>query len=570
MNSGNLRAESEKPERNKLPVKLEIEESFDEEEHSPLNKRYKLSSPFHQQWSLGIDTFPVPPLQYNLLNEPSPLGLRLKKSPSLLDLIQMKLGQGNTSTLGNLHYENLELGRKDLKSIAASGTDKLKASNFPASLLRIGKWECVSRYEGDLVAKCYFAKHKIVWEVLDGGLKNKMEIQWSDIVSLNAYYPDNGPGTLDIVLTRQPLFFRETNPQPRKHTLWQATADFTGGEASLHRRHFLQCPQGLLGKHFEKLIQCDPRLNLLSRQPEIMLDSPYFDPRASIFEDPDESKCHGFDPLTSACGSTVSGLQDAASPSVAQSSSAKSELWDPVGRAPEHLSMQIPSPSSGAKSELWDPVSRAPEYLSMQIPSPSSVMDTHGIEENRSSEIEESRELSNMDQFKVPGLHPSMSMSDLVSHIGHCISGQVTSGNPLLSGEGLRNSNMLEDITQYLLSDSQLTSASDEQSLMSRVNSFCCLLQKDPATVQNLQLNCEDGLHEPDDGTNDQSNTTYESESESEVTGCSPAPEGESTNDVSGCKKTLAISRKDSFGELLLSLPRIASLSQLLVQHPRR
>lgn len=57
-----------------------------------------------------------------------------------------------------------------------------------------------SRYEGDLVAKCYFAKHKLVWEVLDGGLKNKIEIQWSDIMALKANYSDDGPGTLDVVV----------------------------------------------------------------------------------------------------------------------------------------------------------------------------------------------------------------------------------------------------------------------------------------------------------------------------------------------------------------------------------
>lgn len=38
-----------------------------------------------------------------------------------------------------------------------------------------------------------------------------------------------------LKLARQPLFFREINPQPKKHTLWQATADFTGGEASKYR-----------------------------------------------------------------------------------------------------------------------------------------------------------------------------------------------------------------------------------------------------------------------------------------------------------------------------------------------
>jgi hypothetical protein len=50
------------------------------------------------------------------------------------------------------------------------------------------------------VAKCYYAKHKLVWEVLDGSLKNKIEIQWSDILAIKANYPDDGPGTLDVVV----------------------------------------------------------------------------------------------------------------------------------------------------------------------------------------------------------------------------------------------------------------------------------------------------------------------------------------------------------------------------------
>jgi hypothetical protein len=52
------------------------------------------------------------------------------------------------------------------------------------------------------VAKCYFMKHKLVWEVLDGSLKNKIEIQWSDIVAIKANYPDDEPGTLDVVVSR--------------------------------------------------------------------------------------------------------------------------------------------------------------------------------------------------------------------------------------------------------------------------------------------------------------------------------------------------------------------------------
>lgn len=67
----------------------------------------------------------------NPLDEPSPLGLRLKKSPSLLDLIQMKLSQQNTI-------------KKDHKATSSTATDKLKASNFPASLLKIGSWEVLT------------------------------------------------------------------------------------------------------------------------------------------------------------------------------------------------------------------------------------------------------------------------------------------------------------------------------------------------------------------------------------------------------------------------------------------
>lgn len=56
------------------------------------------------------------------------------------------------------------------------------------------------------MAKCYFAKHKLVWEVLDGSLKNKIEIQWSDIVAIKASYPDDGPGTLNVVVMYLSLF----------------------------------------------------------------------------------------------------------------------------------------------------------------------------------------------------------------------------------------------------------------------------------------------------------------------------------------------------------------------------
>ncbi|XP_044464320.1 uncharacterized protein LOC123194889 isoform X2 [Mangifera indica] len=512
--------------RNMVPVKLEIVEDSLEEEHGPLNKRSKPSSTLQQQqWSAwnndsNDDAYPIPPSQYNPLDEPSPLGLQLRKSPSLLDLIQMRLSQAPEN--------NLNPGAKETKAVAApssGATDKLKASNFPALLLRIGNWEYKSRYEGDLVAKCYFAKHKLVWEVLEGGLKSKIEIQWSDIMALKANCPDNGLGTLNVVLARQPLFFRETNPQPRKHTLWQATADFTDGQASIHRQHFLQCQQGLLDKHFEKLIQCDMRLNFLSRQPEINLDSPYFESRALICDNPDESKG---DPVETTQGSRITGLQNLPSPVAANSPSFDIERGEPSGIGSENMSREAPSPSSG-----------------------SGLCEVN------------SKGMRNWDQIKVPGLHPSMSMSDFMNHIENCLSDKITDRNQPVEGSDYRE--LLEDIAQYLLSDTQLTTASDEKSLMSRVNSLCCLLQNEPGAAQNFQANGEssDGRPNDENGKNVQlhisSEPLYDNKNGDEM----KTPEV-GAKDFSGSKPATGMSRKDSFSELLLHLPRIASLPKFL------
>ncbi|XP_071692803.1 uncharacterized protein [Rutidosis leptorrhynchoides] len=493
------------------PVKREITDEFnqyDDQQFVHLNKRSK-----HQDFGMG--SFPVSPAQFNPLDEPSPLGLRLRKSPSLLDLIQMRLSEGHASKFG----ADVKKGNKN---IAASGaTDKLKASNFPASLLKIGTWEYKSRYEGDLVAKCYFAKHKLVWEVLDGGLKNKIEIQWSDIMVLKATYPDDGPGTLDVVLTRQPLFFRETNPQPRKHTLWQATADFTGGQASLHRRHYLQCPQGLLGKHFEKLIQCDPRLSFLSQQEEIELESPLFEPRTSVFDDPNEPSQYDISRVGPAA---IFDLHKTVSPSRGQSSSSRSELHDPAGR---------------------------PAEFSREAPSPSSVMDTSAIEGIRRVGTDGTKGVSHWDQIKVPGIQPSMSMSDLVNHIENRITDQRTSSNHPLSREEKESLEILEDISRCLFNDGQYgsSSASDEKSVLSKVNSLCCLLQKDPKTFQDLEPKTENG--------NGNGKCCYDQKPVFETIGEKEVWEGGDDSN-----RGTEMSRKDSVGELLLNLPRIASLPQ--------
>lgn len=71
--------------------------------------------------------------KFNLLEEPSPLGLSLRKSPSLQELIQMRLSQSGDDTNSCVKKESMSIG-------VGTG-EKLKASNFPATVLRIGQWE---------------------------------------------------------------------------------------------------------------------------------------------------------------------------------------------------------------------------------------------------------------------------------------------------------------------------------------------------------------------------------------------------------------------------------------------
>ncbi|KAH9603807.1 hypothetical protein KSS87_016947 [Heliosperma pusillum] len=80
----------------------------------------------------------------------------------------------------------------------------------------------------------------------------------------------------NLPLERSPLFFNEVNPQPRKHTNWEQTNDFTNNQASLNRKHTLEFAPGILEKHFDKIIQADPKLHRLSQQSWPNHISPYF------------------------------------------------------------------------------------------------------------------------------------------------------------------------------------------------------------------------------------------------------------------------------------------------------
>ncbi|MFQ6662423.1 hypothetical protein Gotur_030265 [Gossypium turneri] len=208
------------------------------------------------------------------------LGLKLSKTPDFLEKLQ-KLTQQQLQNSNVRQQPNSNVGRGSIsatpksKDVFLQTINKIKAENFPISLLKIGSWQRVSRNEGDLVGKCYFSKKKLVWEFLENGLKSKIEIQWTDITSMKVSMPENQPAVLEIELNQPPTFHHEIDPQPRKHTQWRLVPDFTGGQALTYRRHHLRCPPGLLNKPLEKLLNSDNRLLQLIQQ-GFPTKSPYF------------------------------------------------------------------------------------------------------------------------------------------------------------------------------------------------------------------------------------------------------------------------------------------------------
>lgn len=179
------------------------------------------------------------------------------------------------------------------------------------------------------------------------------------------------------------------------------------------------------------------------------------------------------------------------------------------------------------------------------------------IEENGRIRSKGRKRLSDLNQMEMPGLNSSVSMSNLVSHIGDCLSEQTSSCNPTFASNEPPSKDIVEQVSQYLFNDAQLTSASDERFIMSRVSSLCCLLQNEPERAQNLQLKNTTGNRR----TGKSSPIAASCESKTAVDFLTVKNE---TEDVSSCRHPPVMSRKDSVGELLLNLPRIGSLPQFL------
>ncbi|CAA7015893.1 unnamed protein product [Microthlaspi erraticum] len=191
-----------------------------------------------------------------------PLNLPLTKTPEFLAKIQAILNEYYPCP----HQQTLPHVTEDTTTLTLpesyKSSEKPKALNFPVSKITVGQWTHTAVYPDDLKAKFYFAKRKLMWEILDNveqvpRLKRKMEIHWADVLSLKTtFHSDNETGTLEVELGRRPTFFVETNLQAGKQTKWiKMDQDFTLNQsASKFRRHTLDFAPGVLQKNFEKLV----------------------------------------------------------------------------------------------------------------------------------------------------------------------------------------------------------------------------------------------------------------------------------------------------------------------------
>lgn len=557
-------------------VKIEVDETA-AEECSQRHKRTK----YYLQGSPVTSTTISQVLSLHPLEEPSPLGLTLKKTPSFIELIQMNLSQRDSVVPLVVDNSSAEVGRmKDPKCLAGPAiVDKHKASNFPASVLRIGSWERISRYEGDLVAKCYYAKRKLVWEVLEGGLKSKIEVQWSDITSLKAIFPDNEPGTLEIEVSRPPLFFRETDPQPRKHTVWQATSDITGGQASICRRHLLQFAQGILERHYEKLLQCDHRLNLLSKEGIMGGNSPYFDSSGAVFQDQNEHTCYG-------------AAHEHKSYLFPQFDHSKDNYLPPFSSLSDTGTVRV-SPLV-QKNEYLELDGRVLDCVPQDTPSPCSVMDSRASEESGISDADDLHVnvTAKCEQIRFAAPYGGLGnqSSDLLSpksmdtSVNQTVSGssEIRCANisvPIGEEAWQANKKMLDDIAQHLLSDSLLSAGCDEQKVIARVNSMHSLLEKDVSTTHASNENTESlensgaghGLGRLVKGENEEQVCEINDDMTEAVFSRDDRIKSQVNvmeDGYTDCKPSTGIARQDSLADLLVNIPRIASFHHLFVHSP--
>ncbi|XP_022968779.1 uncharacterized protein LOC111467912 [Cucurbita maxima] len=161
-------------------------------------------------------------------------------------------------------------------SSSSSELPQLVFNGILALFLRVGSWQVVPKNDGDLVLKFDYRNKKVTWEIVrEGPSKHKIEIDWSNIIGIEAAIEDHRQGILQLELQKPPRFYKEIESKPHKQPKWADESDFTDGRASLNRRYFAVFSPGVLGTHYKRLMK-NKHLLEVSQKSFPTTQSPYF------------------------------------------------------------------------------------------------------------------------------------------------------------------------------------------------------------------------------------------------------------------------------------------------------
>jgi hypothetical protein len=131
---------------------------------------------------------------------------------------------------------------------------------IPALLLQLGRWQKFSSFPGDLVASLSFQSRQFAWEIFaNASLMYKVLVPFDLIESLGLQMLPNGIHVLAMDLKSEPHYFTAVL-HPHGPNVWSKSTDFTGGFATMNRRHVIYFPEGGIISPMRKLLNLDPHI----------------------------------------------------------------------------------------------------------------------------------------------------------------------------------------------------------------------------------------------------------------------------------------------------------------------
>lgn len=169
-------------------------------------------------------------------------------------------------------------------SLACS--DRIRYSNVPVLMLKVGNWHKGTMFGGDIMAKFLYEERKFVWELYAvttsvATFFVRMDISFDSVVGVG-YETIQDTAALTIDVNCPPTFYH-AEIAPHQPVTWRSLAvDASSGDIFTSRRHVLQFGKEAVCQPLIHLFQVEPRLHNLTRS-FTDHDSNIYPPQFSIF-----------------------------------------------------------------------------------------------------------------------------------------------------------------------------------------------------------------------------------------------------------------------------------------------